>query len=73
MTNEDGDLLFDAIAIERQRNRMLRKASTFRHAVVDNDPGELISVMRDHETVYDYVDYLMTVGIDAAVFFGSVF
>lgn len=72
MTNEDGDLLFDAIEIERLRNRMLRKASTFRHAVVDNRTGDLISVMRDHETAYDYVDYLMTVGIDAAVF-GSVF
>ena len=47
MTNEDGDLLLDAIQIERQRNRMMRQAMTFRHAVVDADSGELIAVMRD--------------------------
>ena len=67
MTNEDGDLLLDAIQIERQRNRMMRQAMTFRHAVVDADSGELIAVMRDTDDAYDYCDYLMTIHQDATV------
>jgi hypothetical protein len=67
MTNEDGDLLLDAIEIERQRNRMMRQAMTFRHAVVDARSGELIAVMRDSEDAYDYCDYLMTIHQDATV------
>ena len=67
MTNEDGDLLLDAIEIERQRNRMMRQAMTFRHAVVDADSGELIAVMRDSDDAYDYCDYLMTIHQDATV------
>ena len=67
MTNEDGDLLLDAIQIERQRNRMMRQAMTFRHAVVDADSGELIAVMRDPDDADDYCDYLMTIHQDATV------
>lgn len=67
MTNEDGDLLLDAIEIERQRNRMMRQAAGFRHAVVDAQSGKLIAVMRDSEDTYDYCDYLMTVRRDATV------
>lgn len=52
MTNEDGDLLLDAIEIERQRNRMMRQAAGFRHAVVDARSGELLAVMRDHDDAY---------------------
>lgn len=67
MTNEDGDLLLDAIEIERQRNRMMRQAAGFRHAVVDARSGELLAVMRDHDDAYDYCDYLMTIHRDATV------
>lgn len=67
MTNDDGDLLLDAIEIERQRNRMMRQAMTFRHAVVDADNGKLIAVMRDSEDAYDYCDYLATIRQDATV------
>ena len=67
MTNEDGDLLLDAIQIERQRNRMMRQAAGFRHAVVDARNGKLIAVMRDSEDAYDYCDYLATVRQDATV------
>lgn len=67
MTNEDGDLLLDAIEIERQRNRMMRQAAGFRHAVVDAHNGKLIAVMRDSEDAYDYCDYLMTIHQDATV------
>ena len=67
MTNEEGDLLLDAIQIERQRNRMMRQAMTFRHAVVDADSGELIAVMRDPDDAYDYCDYLMTINQYATV------
>ena len=66
MTNEDGDLLLDAIEIERQRNRMMRQAAGFRHAV-DAHNGKLIAVMRDSEDAYDYCDYLMTIHQDATV------
>ena len=54
MTNEDGDLLLDAIEIERQRNRMMREAAGFRHAVVDAQGGKLIAVVRNSDDVYDY-------------------
>lgn len=54
MTNEDGDLLLDAIEIERQRNRMMREATGFRHAVVDAQGGKLIAVVRNSDDVYDY-------------------
>lgn len=67
MTNEDGDLLLDAIEIERQRNRMMREASGFRHAVVDAQSGKLIAVMRHPDDAYDYCDYLMTIHQDATV------
>lgn len=67
MTNEDGDLLLDAIEIERQRNRMMRQAMTFRHAIVDARSGELLAVMRDPDDAYDYCDYLMTIHRDATV------
>lgn len=67
MTNEDGDLLLDAIEIERQRNRMMRQAMTFRHAIVDASSGELLAVMRDPDDAYDYCDYLMTIHRDATV------
>lgn len=67
MTNEDGDLLLDAIEIERQRNRMMREASGFRHAVVDAQSGKLIAVMRHSDDAYDYCDYLMTIHQDATV------
>lgn len=67
MTNEDGDLLLDAIEIERQRNRMMRQAAGFRHAVVDACSGELLAVMRNQDDAYDYCDYLMTVHQDATV------
>ena len=50
MTNEDGDLLLDAIEIERQRNRMMREATGFRHA----QGGKLIAVVRNSDDVYDY-------------------
>lgn len=67
MNNDDGDLLLDAIEIERQRNRMMRQAMTFRHAVVDANSGELIAVMRGSDDAYDYCDYLATVRQDATV------
>lgn len=67
MTNEDGNLLLDAIEIERQRNRMMRQAMTFRHAIVDASSGELLAVMRDSDDAYDYCDYLMTIHQDATV------
>lgn len=67
MTNEDGDLLLDAIEIERQRNRMMREAAGFRHAVVDAQSGKLIAVMRSSDDAYDYCDYLATVRQDATV------
>lgn len=67
MTNEDGDLLLDAINIERQRNLMMRQAMGFRHAVVDARSGKLIAVMRDSDDAYDYCDYLMTIHQDATV------
>lgn len=67
MTDEDEDLLLDAIEIERQRNRMMRRAMTFRHAVVDARSGELLAVMRDPDDAYDYCDYLMTIHQDATV------
>lgn len=67
MTNEDGDLLLDAIQIERQRNRMMRQAAGFRHAVVDARSGELIAVMKESDDAYDYCDYLATVRQDATV------
>lgn len=67
MTDEDGDLLLDAIEIERQRNRMMRQAMMFRHAVVDARSGELLAVMRDPDDAYDYCDYLMTIHQDATV------
>lgn len=67
MTNEDGDLLYDAINIERQRNLMMRQAMMFRHAVVDANSGELIAVMRSSDDAYDYCDYLATVRQDATV------
>lgn len=53
MNNDDGDLLLDAIEIERHRNRMMRQAMTFRHAVVDAQSGKLIAVMRDSNAAYD--------------------
>lgn len=67
MTNEDGDLLLDAIEIERQRNRMMREAAGFRYAVVDARSGKLLAVMRSHDDAYDYCDYLATVRQDATV------
>lgn len=67
MTNEDGDLLLDAIEIERQRNRMMRQAAGFRHAVVDANSGALLAVMRNSEDAYDYCDYLATTHRDATV------
>lgn len=67
MTNEDGDLLLDAIQIERQRNLMMRQAAGFRHAVVDARSGELIAVMKESDDAYDYCDYLATVRQDATV------
>ena len=54
MKNDDGDLLLDAIEIERHRNRMMRQAMTFRHAVVDVQSGKLIAVMRDSNAANDY-------------------
>lgn len=67
MNNDDGDLLLDAIEIERRRNRMMRQAMTFRHAVVDARSGELLAVMRNSDDAYDYCDYLMTIHQDATV------
>lgn len=67
MNNDDGDLLLDAIEIERHRNRMMRQAMTFRHAVVDARSGELLAVMRNSDDAYDYCDYLMTIHQDATV------
>ena len=54
MKNDDGDLLLDAIEIERHRNRMMRQAMTFRRAVVDVQIGKFIAVMRDSIAAYDY-------------------
>lgn len=56
-----------SLSIERQRNRMMRQAMTFRHAVVDADNGKLIAVMRDSEDAYDCCDYLVTIRQDATV------
>lgn len=67
MTNEDGDLLYDAINLERQRNRMMRQVATFRHAVVDAHSGELMAVFRESEDAYDYCDYLATIRQDVTV------
>ena len=67
MTNDDGHLLLDAIEIERQRNRMMRQTMGFRHAVVDAHNGDLVTVMRSPDDVYDYCDYFATVRRDATV------
>lgn len=67
MTNDDGNLLLDAIEIERQRNRMMRQTMGFRHAVVDAHNGELVAVMRSPDDAYDYCDHFATARRDATV------
>ena len=63
----DGNLLLDAIEIERQRNRMMRQTMGFRHAVVDAHNGDLVAVMHSPDDAYDYCDYFATVRRDATV------